>query len=28
VFPLGPKRMQTVQRFAECVAAEQGVQVP
>jgi 5,10-methylenetetrahydromethanopterin reductase len=32
VFPLGPKRMQTVQRFAECIATEQGaaqgVQVP
>jgi 5,10-methylenetetrahydromethanopterin reductase len=24
VFPLGPRRMQTVERFAECVAAGQG----
>ena len=28
VFPLGPKRAQTIERFAECVAAEQKVQVP
>jgi 5,10-methylenetetrahydromethanopterin reductase len=27
VFPLGSKRGQTIERFAECVAAEQGVQV-
>ena len=27
VFPLGPQRMQTVERFAACVAAEQGAQV-
>ncbi|HEY2280769.1 MAG TPA: LLM class flavin-dependent oxidoreductase [Streptosporangiaceae bacterium] len=27
VFPLGPKRTQTIERFAACVAAEQGAQV-
>ena len=27
VFPLGPKRQQTIEAFAACVAAEQGVQV-